>query len=132
DGCGSVGADLRLSLQVHAGDAGAITGDEFAVQRYRGAGGAGHLYRRLQSRITVLSVQVGDDGDVLNVGRRQRHQVVLAVDSAEAPVVAGVQIDRGRALADTQGEQVAPAGEEGIGDIDIEGRVAALVITDRL
>ena len=96
------------------------------------AGRAGDANGGLERGVLVLRIQVGDDGDIVHVQRRKGHQVVLAVDAAQTPEIALVQAAGGGLLVNAERHQVALAGLEGFGHVDVECREAAFVVTGAL
>ena len=63
---------------------------------------------------------------------REGHEVGLAVDAAQAPEAAPVQVARGGRLVNAEGHQIALARLEGLGDVEVESREAAFVVADAL
>ena len=95
-------------------------------------GGAGDADGGLERGVLVLGIEVGDDGDIIHMQGRKGDEVVLAVDAAQAPEVAFVQAAGGGFLVHADGHEIALAGLEGLGDVDVEGREAAFVIAGAL
>ena len=128
DGGGAVGADVAGLAHGGDGDLGAIESAQFAGQNEMRPGRAGDADGGLERGVLVLGIEFGDDGDVLHMQRRKGHEVGLAVDAAQAPEVAVVQAGGRGVLVEADGHQIALAGLEGLGDVDVEGGEAAFVV----
>ena len=62
----------------------------------------------------------------------KRHQIAFTMDTAQQPIVAGVQIVSWRSFADANRQQVSLTRFDGGSEIDIERGKTAFVITDTL
>ena len=131
DGGGAVGADVAGLAHGGGGNLGAVEGIEFAGENEMRPGRAGDADGGLERGILVLGIEVGDDGDIIHMQWRKGHEVGFAVDAAEAPEVAFVQAAGGGFLVDADGHEIALAGLEGLGDINVKGGEAAFVVAAR-
>ena len=127
-GSEAVGADDSGTVQGGERNLGAGEGIQFARKVEVRTGRPGDADSGPQGGVFVLSVQVRDHRHIIHVQGRKGEEVVLAVDAAQTPEIALVQADRGGLLVHADGHEIALAGLDGLGDVDVKGREAAFMV----
>ena len=129
---GAVGAEAGGTGEADTRRGVAVGGEEFAFEGDGLAGFAGDVDLGAEGGVLVVGGQRGADGDVVDPGFRHGHKRGVTVDAAHRLVIARVAVVGRRGLGHTHGEEVALAGVDQAGQVDVPRGVAALVVTGLL